>query len=80
MQCMGTNEICSAVSDLTLHYQFYEKTLGIGWNIEADTFQFKITLRPKPGIRRGIISQVSSHLLGPSIAVGKADPTGTLFT
>jgi hypothetical protein len=37
-----------------------ERTLGIHWCIESDSFQFRITLQDKPLTRRGILSTVSS--------------------
>ena len=36
-----------------------EKTLGICWNIEKDTFRFKTNLGEKPLTRRGMLSMVS---------------------
>ena len=36
-----------------------EKALGICWNIEKDTFEFKTNLGEKPLTRRGMISMVS---------------------
>ena len=36
-----------------------EKTLGICWNIEKDTFGFKTNLGEKPLTRRGMLSMVS---------------------
>ncbi len=62
MQGMNATERASGVRDLNLQPQEEpcEKTLGIGWNVDADTFQFKINLRSKPDDRRGILSQISS--------------------
>ena len=53
-----------------------ERTLGIQWCIESDTFQFRIQLKDKPLTRRGILSTVSSvydplGLVSPVILVGK---------
>ncbi len=39
-----------------------ERTLGLEWCVESDTFQFRITLKDKPFSRRGILSTVSSVL------------------
>ena len=53
-----------------------EFTLGVQWNIESDSFQFRITLDDKPLTRRGILSTVSSvydplGFISPVILVGK---------
>ena len=37
-----------------------EKTLGVQWCLESDTFQFKITLCDRPLTRRGILSTICS--------------------
>ncbi len=37
-----------------------ERALGLQWSVEADTFQFKISLKNQPCTRRGILSVVSS--------------------
>ncbi|XP_063878734.1 uncharacterized protein LOC135110395 [Scylla paramamosain] len=53
-----------------------ERTLGVEWCIESDTFQFRIKLKDKPLTRRGILSTVSSiydplGLVSPLILTGK---------
>jgi len=37
-----------------------ERVLGIRWNVDSDTFSFKISLEKKPTTRRGILSTVAS--------------------
>ncbi len=37
-----------------------DRALGLQWSVEADTFQFKISLKNQPCTRRGILSVVSS--------------------
>ena len=37
-----------------------ERALGVQWNVQADTFSFKIASKEKPATRRGILSIVSS--------------------
>ena len=37
-----------------------EQALGILWNVEPDTLGFKIAIKEKPLIRRGILSPLSS--------------------
>lgn len=46
--------------DLNKNLALTEKALGIQWNVQADTFSFKITSQEKPATRRGILSIVSS--------------------
>ena len=53
-----------------------ERTLGVMWCIEADCFQFKITIQDRPLTRRGILSTVCSvfdplGFLAPVVLVGK---------
>lgn len=53
-----------------------EKTLGVMWCVESDTFQFRITLSDRPLTRRGILSTVSSvydplGLIAPFVLRGK---------
>ena len=37
-----------------------ERVLGIYWDIDKDTFKFKIDLKEKPITRRGMLSIISS--------------------
>ena len=37
-----------------------EQALGIFWNVEVDTLGFKIAIKEKPLIRRGMLSTLSS--------------------
>ena len=37
-----------------------QRVLGVRWNIESDSFSFKVTLDEKPATRRGILSIVAS--------------------
>lgn len=53
-----------------------ERTLGIGWCVESDAFQFRIALRDKPATHRGILSSISSvydplGLMSPFSLTGK---------
>ena len=53
-----------------------ERTLGILWCVESDTFQFRITLNDCPLTRRGILSTVGSMYdplgyIAPVILIGK---------
>ena len=46
--------------DLNIHQLPVERCLGVHWNIENDTFGFRIQLQDKPLTRRGILSTISS--------------------
>ena len=53
-----------------------ERTLGILWCAESDTFQFHVKLPERPPTRRGILSTVSSvfdplGMVSPFIVLGK---------
>lgn len=53
-----------------------ERTLGIWWCVETDTFNFRVQLKDHPLTRRGILSSVSSvfdplGLVSPFVLVGK---------
>lgn len=62
--------------DLTRDPLPIERTLGIMWCAETDSFQFCIVIQDRPLTRRGILSTVSSvydplGLVAPLILVGK---------
>ena len=46
--------------DLDLDTLPLERTLGVQWCVESDSFEFSVVLRDKPCTRRGILSTVSS--------------------
>ena len=46
--------------DLDKNSALTERALGVQWNVQADTFSFKIASKEKPATRRGILSIVSS--------------------
>ena len=53
-----------------------ERTLGIQWCIESDTFQFRLELKDCPITRRGILATISSvfdplGFIAPVILIGK---------
>lgn len=37
-----------------------ERALGVTWNVESDTLEFKVSLKDRPFTRRGLLSVVSS--------------------
>ena len=54
-----------------------ERALGVRWNVQADTFSYKIATKDKPPTRRGILSVVSSvydplGFVSPAILPAKA--------
>ena len=49
-----------SVKDLLLDQLPIERALGVRWNVESDTFGFKISVKDRPPTRRGILSVVSS--------------------
>lgn len=55
-------ERARSVLDLDLSNQNlpYERTLGVQWNMDSDTFTFKVEPKHKPFTRRGILSVTSS--------------------
>ena len=62
--------------DLTCDSLPVERTLGVHWCIESDTFQFRIEIKDRPFTRRGILSTVSSvydplGLVSPCVLIGK---------
>lgn len=62
--------------DMALGELHIERALGIQWCIEADEFQFRITVKQNPLTRRGVLSTVASvfdpvGFVAPFILVGK---------
>ena len=51
----GVKEIDLDLDELPL-----ERTLGVQWRVESDSFEFSVVLQDKPCTRRGILSTVSS--------------------
>ena len=56
------SERAPSVKDLDLdkNSALTERALSVQWNVQADTFSFKIASKEKPATRRGILSIVSS--------------------
>lgn len=62
--------------DMSCEHLPVERTLGVHWNIQSDTFQFSVLLQDKPFTRRGILSTISSvydplGLVSPFLLNGK---------
>jgi len=60
IESVPTSERAVSVKDHLLDQLPCERALGIRWDVEMDTFGFKISLKNKPSTRRGILSIVSS--------------------
>ena len=53
-----------------------ERALGVLWDVQSDTFKFKINMKEKPPTRRGLLSMVSSiydplGFVGPYVLLAK---------
>ena len=78
IQAVAPEDRAKGLQELDLAYDplSIERTLGIMWCAESDTFQFRIVIQDRPLTRRGILSTVRSlyHPLGfvvPLILMGK---------
>jgi len=60
IESVPSSERAVAVKDHLLDQLPCERALGTRWDVEMDTFGFKISLKDKPFTRRGILSVVSS--------------------
>ena len=60
IESVAESERAISVKDLLLDRPPTECALGVRWDVETDTFGFKISLKDKPITRRGILSIVSS--------------------
>ncbi|KAK3745210.1 hypothetical protein QZH41_004249 [Actinostola sp. cb2023] len=60
LQSVPESERAATVKNLDFDENLTERALGVQWNVQADTFNFKITNKNKPSTRRGILSIVSS--------------------
>ena len=62
LESIPENKRSKDVKALDLQYENLpiEHALGIQWCVESDTFKFRITVKDKPIMRRGILSVASS--------------------
>lgn len=62
LESVDPEDRVKTIRDLDLHNEILplEKTLGVQWCLESDTFQFRIHLKDQPLTKRGILSTVSS--------------------
>ena len=54
------SERATSVKDLQLGVMPSQRALSVKWNLESDTFGFKVKVKQKPPTRRGLLSLVSS--------------------
>ena len=78
LKTMNSDEIAQSVKniDLTKDELPVERTLGLQWCTETDTFNFKTKLIQRPDTRRGVLSIVSSifdplGMISPFVLLGK---------
>jgi len=66
LQEIPSSERAKSISSMNLDLDDFpsDRTLGVLWNVNEDTFTFKVTLKNKPITRRGILS-VSSSIYDP---------------
>ena len=57
---MPVSERAGSVKEFDLENLPVECALGIQWNVQSDTFCFKIVVKDRPPTRRGILSVISS--------------------
>ena len=60
IQSVPVSERASSVKELDLENLPVERALGILWDVQSDTFRFKIAVKDRPPTRRGILSVISS--------------------
>lgn len=70
-ECAQTKDLDMALGELHI-----ERALGVQWCVEADEFQFRVTVKENPLTRRGVLSTVASvydplGFVAPFILVGK---------
>ena len=60
IESVPISERAVSVKDHLLDQLPIERALAVRWDVESDTFGFKITLRDRPSTRTGVLSVVSS--------------------
>ena len=76
LEGLPTTEISSKYVNLDLNSLISERTLGLIWNIENDTFSFRPVIKDLPDTKEGILNIVSSvfdqlGILTPSLIEAK---------
>ena len=60
IQSIPESEVATSFVNLDLRKDCVERTLGMYWNIQKDTFEYKPRLNNYPNTKRGILSTVAS--------------------
>lgn len=62
MQAFKPEELASDIKDLCLDSETLptQRSLGLCWDINSDTFTFKVTVADKPYTRQGVLSIINS--------------------
>ncbi|KAL9986303.1 hypothetical protein ACROYT_G000434 [Oculina patagonica] len=60
IQSVPVSERAGSVRELDLENLHIERAFGIQWDVQSDTFRFKIVVKDRPPTRRGILSVISS--------------------
>ena len=60
IQSVPVSERAGSVKELDLENLPVERALGIKWDVQSDTFHFRIVVKDQPPTRRGILSVISS--------------------
>lgn len=62
MQAFKPEDLAAGLRDLGLDKEELpvQRSLGLCWNIDSDTFTFKVAVNDKPFTRRGVLSTVNS--------------------
>ena len=60
IQSVPVSERAGSVKELDFENLPVERALGIQWDVQSDTFRFKIVVKDRPSTRRGILSVISS--------------------
>lgn len=79
MQAFAPDDLAAGLRDLGLNKDELpmQTSLGLCWNIDSDTFTFKVAVNDKPYTRRGVLSTVNSlfdplGLVAPVTVKGRA--------
>lgn len=60
LESIPETERASSVRNLDFENPLMERTLGVSWDVNKDTFGFKVKINDRPTTRRGLLSMVSS--------------------
>ncbi|XP_039866234.1 uncharacterized protein LOC120720577 [Simochromis diagramma] len=62
MKAFSTVELASGLKDIDFNTEFppMQRSLGVCWDIEGDTFTFRVSQTEKPYTKRGVLSTINS--------------------